>query len=315
MAGIDSAAKLVLHMNGADASTTFTDSSASAHKVTANGNAQIDTAQYKWTSSGLFDGNADYLSIPDSDDWYLGTGAYAIDFWFRPNALPGVSGTMIFLNQHASATHRHELSIYNDSGTYYLNYDVNNVSVFWRAATLATGNWYHLAITRDASNNARIFLDGTQLGATVTDAYTIENLAAEFRIGANQDGTGAYNGWIDEFRISKGVARWVSNFTPPTEEYSEDAAWEIPAIALTDSFLTPQLNTMFPPALSAEDSFVAPTLERIFLPSALSRQDTFAVPGLGRTEFPPYLSLVDTFKNPRLSVPIYKRTRTKVNLV
>ena len=84
MSGWDNYTKLLLHFDGTDGSTTFVDSSPSGKTVTAVGNAQIDTAQYKFGgASGLFDGNGDYLSVPDSDDWYFGTGDFTIDAWAR----------------------------------------------------------------------------------------------------------------------------------------------------------------------------------------------------------------------------------------
>ena len=71
---------LGLHCDGTNGSTTFTD--VKGKTVTANGNAQISTAQYPAltgkTSSAYFDGNGDYLSIPDSADWDFGTGDFAI---------------------------------------------------------------------------------------------------------------------------------------------------------------------------------------------------------------------------------------------
>ena len=39
---------LLLHCDGSDASTTFTDSSSNGHTVTASNDAQIDTAQSKF---------------------------------------------------------------------------------------------------------------------------------------------------------------------------------------------------------------------------------------------------------------------------
>src|SRR3990167_7740340 len=73
---------LMLHMDGADASTTFTDETGKT--VTANGNAQIDTAQSKFGgAAALFDGAGDYLTVSGSADWDLGTGDFTIDFWFR----------------------------------------------------------------------------------------------------------------------------------------------------------------------------------------------------------------------------------------
>ena len=74
--------KSLLHFDGADASTTFTDESGKT--FTARGNAQLDTAQQKFgTASGLFDGTGDYIDTPDHADWFLGTGDFTIDFWVR----------------------------------------------------------------------------------------------------------------------------------------------------------------------------------------------------------------------------------------
>ena len=71
--------------------------------VTANGNARITTGQSEFGgASGLFDGSGDYLSTPDSADWYFGTGDFTIDFWVRFNALPG-SGTIYgYVGQYTS---------------------------------------------------------------------------------------------------------------------------------------------------------------------------------------------------------------------
>jgi len=78
MAVDDSYTKLLLHMDGADGSTTFTDEA--GHTVTANGNAQIDTAQNVFGgASGLFDGSSGYLTVPDSEDWNFGTGDFTFD--------------------------------------------------------------------------------------------------------------------------------------------------------------------------------------------------------------------------------------------
>ena len=71
--------KSLLHFNGADASTTFTDESGKAW--TASGHAQIDTAQSVFGgASGLFDGTDDYIYAADSDDWNLGTLDFTVDF-------------------------------------------------------------------------------------------------------------------------------------------------------------------------------------------------------------------------------------------
>jgi hypothetical protein len=216
---------LLLHMNGADGSTTFTDSSMYYRKtVTAYGNAQIDTAQSKFGgASGLFDGTGDYLSIPDSNDWYFGTGDFTIDSWGKFNVLPADWQVANFYTQRIDAGNEIRFGLKNDAGIYYWVLAVASGGSFIiqtsQPATVTTGVWYHVAIVR-SGNNFMIFQDGVRVGSTVEDADAIPDFNSSITIGAGEGGTGQFlNGWLDEFRVSKGIARWTSNFTPPTQEY------------------------------------------------------------------------------------------------
>jgi len=199
------------------------------HTIVAYGNAQIDTAQSRFGgASGLFDGTGDYLSVPDSADWNFGTGDFTIDFWVRFNALPGAGGAMMFYSQRVDDNNRVNFFLYNDAGTYkwwfrVFSGGVNLIDVQKNAVALATGTWYHVAVVRNG-NDFMIFQDGTQCGTTVTDSDLIPNLAAALEIGAYASGfSDGLNGWLDEFRVSKGVARWTSDFTPPTARYVRDS--------------------------------------------------------------------------------------------
>jgi len=216
MAGIDQYTKLLLHCNGADASTTFIDS-AMGKAVTAVGNAQIDTAQSKFGgASGLFDGSGDYLTVVDSTDWAFGTGNLTIDFWVR---FAGASVQMcVFFGQGTSINDR-----------FYCYWEANIIVVYHLTAGIGTtiynkswtpsvNTWYHVAIVRNG-NNWDIYINGASLG-TVSTSITINDLAAVFVIGKNDQASSYYiNGWLDEIRISKGIARWTGNFTPPTSAY------------------------------------------------------------------------------------------------
>jgi len=66
-----------------------------------------------------------------------------------------------------------------------------------------------------------MFIDGTQIGTTQTDTSTIGNFTGVFSVGSGYAGI-VHNGWMDEFRLSKGIARWTANFNPPTEAYTPD---------------------------------------------------------------------------------------------
>jgi hypothetical protein len=78
--------------------------------------------------------------------------------------------------------------------------------------------WHHVAATR-SGNTVRVFLDGTEDASATFSNGTAASSALV--IGAFADGTEALNGWMDEIRITKGLARYTANFTPPTEAFPD----------------------------------------------------------------------------------------------
>jgi hypothetical protein len=225
MPGLDANVKLLLHCNGADTSTTFTDESASAHTVTPHADAQIDTDQSVFGgASALFDGSGDYLSIQDSDDWYFANGDFTIDFWVRFNSSSGGQG---LIDQYWSS--RSWVLGIGGGGSLYFGYSLdgsgyNNTDTGWNPSI---NTWYHIAYVR-YGNFLRLYVDGVQQGSDVDiGTNSLYNSTVELWVGCHHTGSGGntpgsfLNGRIDELRISKGIARWSSNFTPPTEEYAE----------------------------------------------------------------------------------------------
>ncbi len=226
--GIDSNAKLVLHTNGTDGSSTFTDSSSGAKTMTANGNAQIDTAQSKFGgASGLFDGSGDYVSSADSADWTLGGGSgnFTLEAWVRFNS---TSGEHAIASQYENLNNAWWFGYKSSSGT--MRFQVSSGAVTtvlidgsWSPST---NTWYHIALIRGWGGNANdygITVNGTVIG-TGTDSSPIPDLAGSFWAGrsANND-TLYFDGWIDEIRISN-TARWTGNFTSPSAEYSSSSS-------------------------------------------------------------------------------------------
>lgn len=212
--------KLMLHMNGADGSTTFLDSSTSSHTLTANGNAQLDTAQKKFgTASGLFDGTGDYLSASDSNDWDLSSSNFTIDTQVRFNS----DEDSIFIAHD-------DFDVQRDWQFYYLA-STHKLSFFWTTDgttgtrvirsvdwTPNTSTWYHVALVRSGTN-LYFFVDGTQVGTTQAMSATVNSGTASVYIGGAAGGTDL-NGWLDELRFVKGTAVWTSNFTAPSSEYT-----------------------------------------------------------------------------------------------
>ena len=218
----DSFTKLLLHMNGADASTTFTDDGDTGHTVTANGNAQIDTAESIFGgASGLFDGAGDYLSIPDSDDWNFGAGLVTIDFRIRFNTLPAISEITPIVSQEDDNNNRWQIFVQKSGGG----------SIFWGLRIISGGvgiafssknfdininEWHHIAFVRDTSTTMKVYIDGVNIGTDLNLVGDFPNLTSNLEIGRGAgDPTNSIDGWIDELRISKGIARFTTNFDTP----------------------------------------------------------------------------------------------------
>jgi len=227
MAGIDTYTKLMLHCDGDDGSTTFTDSEIAPTKtVTANGNAQIDTAQSKFGgASGLLDGTTDYLSTPDHVDFAFGSGDYTIDFWVRFSSVTNAEYQYLVNcdNGGAQANQREWLLSFYNNGTNLLFYrwnTANELIAMDRVVNFAINTWYHIAVTRSGSD-VRMFINGTQNGATDTDSAAYRDNGSPLYVGSGYSaGSYCMAGWVEEIRVSKGIARWTADFTPPTEAYT-----------------------------------------------------------------------------------------------
>lgn len=215
---------LLLHMDGVDESTIFTDSSSSAHTTTAN-NIEIDTAQSKFGgASGLFTGEGDFLSIPDSDDWTF-SGDFTIDCWVRFNSTIANNNEQNIISQRVDDT---ELwGLWHDGTTNGWRFIVRddgagvNLDFFQGSNTMSISTQTHVAVTR-SGNDWKIFQDGVVV-ASLTQTITFPNIATELRVGRNERNiNNDYDGHIDELRISNGTAVWTSGFTPPTSQYSTE---------------------------------------------------------------------------------------------
>jgi len=219
---------LMLHFDGADTATSTIDASLSNHTVTFVGNAQLDTAQSKFGSASLLcDGTGDYISLEDSADFNFGTGDFTIDFWVRFATIPATDSDYQFLwSQYEDSGDYAYCNLYNngtgkttlgfglrldgvDKGVYIMTND-------W--ATLATDTWYHLAFER-TTTTGKIFIDGVSQTLTESTAFGTNDVgdkAGPWIVGGHTlNPNNGMNGWIDEFRISKGTALWTANFTAP----------------------------------------------------------------------------------------------------
>ena len=227
---------LLLHFSGDNNATNFVDSSSSPKTVTPYGNAKISTAQSKFGgSSGAFDGSGDYLTVPDNTAFSFGTGDWTIEMFYRPSALDVVRS----LIGKAVGTGFYPFNIRVTTAGKVVGYCTDGASSFVTpesGGSLAVGAWAHIAFVR-SSNALRMYVDGVATGAAVSMSTALQSNAAPLCIGGFSadysagagSGVGA-NGHLDALRITKGVARYTSDFTPPASAFIADT--EIPAIPL-----------------------------------------------------------------------------------
>jgi len=210
----------LLHFDGNDASTNFADEAGKTW--TAAGNVQIDTAQKEFgTASGLFDGTGDYIDTPDHADFDVGSGEFTVDGWFKRNAT-GVETSLFGQCDNAGGDAAVTLYIGADNRIRASITTNGTWKTVYPTETYTDSNWHHIAFIR-TGDTLKVAVDGTFLATTLdVTGITANNSTHKPAIGRLGEYASYYwNGWIDEFRFSKGVARWTSNFTPPVSPYDD----------------------------------------------------------------------------------------------
>lgn len=215
-----SSVSLLLLGDGTNGSTTIPDSGPLALTVTVEGNTQISTAQSKFDSSSiLFDGSGDRLSIAENAAFKV-DDAYALEGFFRSAVDPTTYSSQYahlfgFGNGVSSATYA--VALYLGKLYYFSGGDV-----IAGATTIVANQWYHVALTRDGAGNVRLFADGA-LEGTLSDGLSNKNASVSFNIGDRQasdpGGQFPFNGYMEQIRLTKGVARYTAAFTPPSAPF------------------------------------------------------------------------------------------------
>jgi hypothetical protein len=174
------------------------------------GDAKISTVQSKFGGSSMyFDGTGDYCLSPVSQNFAFGTGDFTVECWIRTNtATQSLFGTL-------EGTGSYGL-VFSSSALYWQNSTMVSNLMNATATSILDNNWHHVAVSR-YNGISRMFFDGIQ----VTSASDTTNYTATTRmsIGYNHSSTGPFNGYINDLRITKGIARYTQNFALPTTAF------------------------------------------------------------------------------------------------
>ena len=203
----------VLHLTG----DTLNDSSPFNHTMTAVGNTSVNTSTKKYgTGSIYFDGTGDYLRAEDSR-FVLGSYDFTIEFWLN---LPDASPTKgIFHIWDGSNTSNYSIAIYHIGNDLTLQFknginSTPNGSISSNTDVISNNTWHHIAAVR-YNNTIKLYVDGTAVSGGF-DATGINLVMSYLELGTHWDSAYTFTGYIDDFRITRGTARYTSNFTAPT---------------------------------------------------------------------------------------------------
>jgi len=221
---------LLLHGN-ADGSGNILDSSPSPKTISKFGQAASATPPSYPNSNSTFgnaiafDGNGDYLSTPTGTSFVFGTDDFTIEFWAWKSA-NGVNSFDIVVSSDATtgatsgqALNGFALELSSARGMVVY---ANNIALVSYNFNPNDSQWRHCAVSR-SENQLRLFTDGV-LRTTVTNTTNfLANSNIRIGSGANLSGAAAFwfNGYIDDLRITKGIARYTANFTPPTAPFPD----------------------------------------------------------------------------------------------
>jgi Concanavalin A-like lectin/glucanases superfamily len=188
------------------------------NNLTTYGSAAVSSTQSKFGGTSIsFNGTTDYITTTSvSNIQAFGSGDFTVEMWVYFN---NTTGTQVLFDGRPSGTSTTvNYAVLTYAST--LNYYTNNGNPSITGSALNANQWYHIALCRSGTST-RLFVNGIQVGSTLSDSQSYINGANRPILGADGNVVGSYfNGYIDDLRISK-VARYTSNFTPPTAAFAD----------------------------------------------------------------------------------------------
>jgi hypothetical protein len=209
---------LLLHADGTNGSTTFADNSPTPKTMTAFGNAKVSTASPKFgTGAAIFDGVGDYIETGNNNAFNFGSGDFTIEFWVRPVNNTGIQAHIGYANGFLTNAN-YEFQIVQNNADFQASVCIGLVQYDAVATSaVSTGVWTFIAGVRSGTNWT-IYVNGVAAN-TVSVTGTLNNPAGSVLHIGQVQGLFDYDGQLDDIRITKGIARYTANFSPPTAPF------------------------------------------------------------------------------------------------
>ena len=166
-----------------------------------------------------FDGTGDYLFSPNTPLVPFGTGDFTIEVWIYPTKISTTNGIAIVSNRTDNTANTTFGCLWSNSNGIYLH--TYSTAILNSAVQPTINVWQHVAYVR-SSGTLKIYLNGSQIGSSTSFTADISSQVGWY---VGKDGThsasGAetFQGYMQDFRITRGYARYTSNFTPPTSQF------------------------------------------------------------------------------------------------
>jgi hypothetical protein len=209
-------ANAVLQVNGTGAA--IYDSAMMVNYETIGNTLSTGSIKKYGNSSIYIAAAAANVFTPASPNLDFGTGDFTIEcFVYSVNSGIGLYPTFISsVTGWSSGASGHRFNNTGAANKFTFHLNGAGDPFLTSSGTYSFNTWYYYALTR-SGNTWRMFIDGVQQ-ASGSFSGSFNQALGGMRLGyAQWDGTnGYYNGYLDDLRFTKGVARYTSNFTPPT---------------------------------------------------------------------------------------------------
>lgn len=224
-----SSVTFLLHCDGTNGSTTFTDTSGTPKTVTAVGNAQVSTTDPKFgTGALLLDGTGDNLSVAHNSALSCDSADFTVEGWAKFTTKTNSAQLIEKSGTVGSSFPNWSLEL--DSTATKLKGNVCSTGspgtvrgTVTSTTTIPTGTWFHFAMVKDGST-LRLFYNGVQESTAAISGTPSDGAAGAMLLGFQASGTGAMymNGRLDDVRITKGYARYgAAGFVPLSNAYPD----------------------------------------------------------------------------------------------
>jgi hypothetical protein len=221
---------LLCHFDSVNAAGRFIDNSRNNFAITSSGDAKLSTSQYKFGgASGFFDGTNDYLLLPSGNSLEFGSSDFTIEFWWYPTSTSrqgvyhGSFGADWSLGiDYSSVSTNQKIGIWassNGSSWNLINADAAGNGI--GTITVNQNAWNHIAYVRNGTT-WMLFINGVRdLNLTGISGTVINRSTYQKSVGCwfNDSAFNELSGYLDELRITKGVARYTANFTPQNSPF------------------------------------------------------------------------------------------------